>query len=359
MLRLNINRASRSAERMAFAHFLRTGRRVYLTGTGQTDALSEQKYNHNHDPRNGQFTFAMGGARSAGAFIRSGGGAVFRTHGEARQVKPRLLVSGTTSARPPMRPPAPIGHNGGPPLKDNVPLRALFPGLAALEPGIVIASAAVLSNPIGPAASLIASLNRSETERLIRDIKGIDPAYRFESLGEPLTVQGWTNQFNQLRWTRATAAYRINGDHSFLQAETVRFVQARVDAQYKEAVLKYDRGEIPHRLSREEAIGTYVDRNVRRDLRYQFGKQGVSTSKGSTVRINGREYDTSGTDATYRIPDARVGHVAIDMTLTRKTLATPQVRGFFNSDFLPEAAIIVRPSQLGANSSYIITRPGT
>jgi hypothetical protein len=134
-------------------------------------------------------------------------------------------------------------------------------------------------------------------------------------------------------------------------------VQAQVDTRYDEAKLKYDRGELPARLSREEAIGNYIDRNVRRDLRNQLINRRVSTAKGNTVRVNGREYDTSGTDTTYRIPDARVGRLAIDMTLTRKTLTTPQIRGFFNSDFLPEAVIIVRPSQLGGGSTYVITRP--
>lgn len=38
--------------------------------------------------------------------------------------------------------------------------------------------------------------------------------------------------------------------------------------------------------------------------------------------------------------------------------ATPQVRGFFSSDFKPSAVIIVRPTQLGPNSSYAIARPG-
>ncbi len=356
----------RAATRSAFAHFIRTGRHLPLpiSATGG-DALG-QKYNHNHDPRNGQFTFGPGGAGSAAAFIRSGGGGVMTLGGIAAAVrKPGRAGRSTTPIR--SLPPEPLtrgasgpgmGHNGGPPLRDNVPLRNLFPGLALAEPGLVIASAAILSNPIGPAASIITSLNLHSRDRLIRDIKTIDPNFRFESLGEPLTPMGWSNQINQLQWVHATAAYRVRGDHSFLQAETVRFVQGRVDARYDEAVLKYDRGEIPHRLSREEAIGTYIDRNVRRDLRSQFSNTEISTSKGNSVRVNGREYDTSGTDSTYRIPDARVGRLAIDMTLTRKTLATPQVRGFFNGDFLPEAVIIIRPSKLGTESTYIITRPG-
>lgn len=75
------------------------------------------------------------------------------------------------------------------------------------------------------------------------------------------------------------------------------------------------------------------------------------------IRVIGREYDTSGSDPTYRIPDARVGNVAFDVTISRKTLATPQVRGFFNSDFEPDVVLIVRPTQLGPNSTYAISRP--
>jgi len=72
--------------------------------------------------------------------------------------------------------------------------------------------------------------------------------------------------------------------------------------------------------------------------------------------VNSREHDTSGADRTYRIPDSRVGSIAFDVSITPKTLATPQVRGRFNTDFQP-AAIIVRPSALGQNSTYLITRP--
>jgi len=46
------------------------------------------------------------------------------------------------------------------------------------------------------------------------------------------------------------------------------------------------------------------------------------------------------------------------VTLSRKTMTTPQVRGFFNSDFKPDAVVIVRPSQLGPNSTYAISKPG-
>jgi hypothetical protein len=368
------NRAGGSAERTAFVHFLRTGEQLDTSALSDAAEPIELKFNPYHDPRNGRFTFAPGGPRSAAAFIRSPGGRQATFGGAAAAVrkrskggKPRRPIR----ALPPELLPAEAsgpgkGHNllklpeppPGPALKDNAPLQKLFPGLAAAGPGVVVAATAgILANPIGPAASLLTSLNRARTEKLIKDIQAIDPEFRLASLGEPLTPQGWSNQHKQLRWARATAAYRIKGDHSFLQAETVRYVQAQVDTRYDEAKLKYDRGELPARLSREEAIGNYIDRNVRRDLRNQLINRRVSTAKGNTVRVNGREYDTSGTDTTYRIPDARVGRLAIDMTLTRKTLTTPQIRGFFNSDFLPEAVIIVRPSQLGGGSTYVITRP--
>lgn len=111
------------------------------------------------------------------------------------------------------------------------------------------------------------------------------------------------------------------------------------------------------RLSAQKAVGNFVDRTVRDNLRQAFNGLGISTSPGKPVRVIGREYATTGTDRTYRIPDARVGDVAFDWTLRRKTAATPQVRGFFNSDFKPSNVVIVRPTQLGNNGTYIITRP--
>jgi hypothetical protein len=45
------------------------------------------------------------------------------------------------------------------------------------------------------------------------------------------------------------------------------------------------------------------------------------------------------------------------VTLTRKTLATAQVRGFFNTDFRPSRVVIIRPRQEGADHAYAIQRP--
>jgi hypothetical protein len=190
----------------------------------------------------------------------------------------------------------------------------------------------------------------------ILDLSG--PANRLTTeLSFPTTLEGQVQLVRQLRLDRAAAFYRVNGETRPLQVETLRLMQERADSAYVEGQVLFDAGRLKPRLSREEAIGNYVDRAVRRDLRKQYNLQGLDYSNGQAIRVIGREYDSSGIDRTYRIPDARVGNIAFDVTLSRKTLATPQVRGFFNSDFKPDAVIIVRPTQLGANSTYAIANP--
>lgn len=73
------------------------------------------------------------------------------------------------------------------------------------------------------------------------------------------------------------------------------------------------------------------------------------------ITVNNR--DVSSRDLSYRIPDARLGNVSIDWTLIFKTISTPQIRGFFQADSEPDAVVIIRPSQLGRNSTYLIRRP--
>ncbi len=58
----SVNRERKSADRLAFEHYLRTGER--LTAEEWTSRV-ECKFNPYHDPRNGQFTFAPGGAGQA------------------------------------------------------------------------------------------------------------------------------------------------------------------------------------------------------------------------------------------------------------------------------------------------------
>ena len=118
-------------------------------------------------------------------------------------------------------------------------------------------------------------------------------------------------------------------------------------------------GRLTPKLSDREAVGNFVDREVRRSLRNRYYQLDIDAAGPGPVRVNRRENDTSGTDRTYRVPDARVKDVAFDVTLTEKTLRTAQVRGFFNSDFRPNRVVIVRPRQIGHNHTYVISRPET
>lgn len=151
-------------------------------------------------------------------------------------------------------------------------------------------------------------------------------------------------------------SYRIKGEARPLQVETLRVMQDRADSAYEEALQLYLSGRLKPTLSREEAIGNFIDRAVRRDLKDFYDRLGIDVSRKGAIRVIGREYDSLGTDLTYRIPDARVGNAAIDVTLSPKTSSTPQVRGFFAADFQPTAVIIVRPRQLGPGNTYAIPK---
>lgn len=55
---------NRSAARKAFARYLRTGQRLPESEFEPNRLNISRKYNQNHDPRNGQFTFGPGGSAS-------------------------------------------------------------------------------------------------------------------------------------------------------------------------------------------------------------------------------------------------------------------------------------------------------
>jgi hypothetical protein len=165
------------------------------------------------------------------------------------------------------------------------------------------------------------------------------------------------NVINGLQADLAAAIYRVRGDIRPLQEVTLEFMQRTANAEYDEAVQRYHARELKVPLSREVAIGNYVDARVREYLRDFFNDLRISTEPGSAIRVNRRAYDSSGTDVTYRIPDARVGNIAFDVSLEAKSLSDSQIRDFFNADFKPVGVVIVRPNQLGNNSSYVIWRP--
>jgi hypothetical protein len=326
----------------AFAQYLRTGRIVIRPPV-------EVKFNPYHDPRDGRFTFAPGG------------GTLPPPRNAASSFRPRDAVVQSGDATPRLRQanfrPNPRARPGGNSRAFNDPLTLdrVFPGLQAMPGGSIIALADNLLDLTGPGQRLTADLSLAYTQRLIRQIQTIDPGYRFESLGFPDTLAGQVRQINGWKMDRATAFYKTRNELKPLQIETLRFLQARTDAAYAEGVARFEAGRLRTRLSREEAIGNFVDKRVRDQLRDMFANQGVSTLPGNPVRVNNRAANTN--DGTFRVPDSRVGDIAFDVTLTRKTRGTGQILGFFRADFQPSAVVIVRPSVLGTGATYVIKRP--
>jgi hypothetical protein len=367
------DRERKSDELWAFEVFLRTGKRLARA------AASELKFNPYHDPRNGQFTFAPGGPRSIADPIYSDRRGVWKkklvpTTVRAERsavVTSQPSVSDDTLPRAldePPQPPFQLTGGGRSPRTprnrnqrrqtDPMLLNEVFPGLAESPVGTIVRIADGILDLSTAANDLTQALHRAEVRKLLAQIRAIDPDYQFASLGEPQTIGGQANEIKVLRFHRALAFYRMRGELRPLQVEVLKIMQERADTAYDEAVLLHDEGRLTVQLSREEAIGNFVDRAVKADLRAVFNVNRVDTSRDQPVRVVGREYDTSGTDRTFRVPDARVGNIAFDVTLTEKTLKTPQVRGFFSSDFRPDVVVIVRPRQLGGSFTYAIRKPG-
>lgn len=85
----------KSTERLAYEHCLRTGQRLT---TAEWRCIHERKYNANHDPQNGQFTFGPSGSVPA-----SGGG------GANRGSRDRAATGSTPGAQTQqVRIPAPV-----------------------------------------------------------------------------------------------------------------------------------------------------------------------------------------------------------------------------------------------------------
>lgn len=196
---------------------------------------------------------------------------------------------------------------------------------------------------------------------LLYQIRKADPNYVYQVIGPPgsLRAMSWDARLgviNGLRADLAAAIYRIKGDIKPLQEVTFEFMQRTTNSAYDDGVKKYDAGGLDESLSQEVAIGKYVDGFVRQQLNQFYNGLGVSTGPESVIRVNRRAYDSSNSPATFRIPDARVGNLALDVSLEAKKPSKDQIQEFFSADFKPDGVVIVRPNQLGNNSSYIIWR---
>lgn len=316
----------------------------------------------------GQWTTTgdAGGAPAVGADPAAAGRAQVPGHGQ----QPRLplddgvyrpgsddahvILTGGAEEEEPSR-----GSNGPP--DDYTRLEDVFPGLSN-APGLSIPLAPIDGFLGVSALADEANLEATTVQyrQLIADIKRVDPAFADQELLPSggiagLSWQGRTNLINSLLKQRAAACYRSPGDVGPLQVETLRFLQDAVDAAYANAVSAADAGRLEPGLSRQQAIGDSVDREVRQELKRMFASYFIPFGRRGDVTVNNRDYETSDGGKNYRVPDARVRDIGFDWTLSLKTFDTEQIRGFFRADSQPRAVIIVRPSKLGG--AYLLPRP--
>lgn len=332
---------SAAERRRAFVWWLRTGR---VPSVRDADGI-EFKFNPYHDPQNGRFTFGPGGTNGR-APSHSGNQQVARAVSEAEREPAR--GSNSRAFEIPMT------------------LEQSFPGLRNSPGGALIAVADNVFDLTGPANESMTQFLQDQSRQLTSQIKAIDPNWHYDEVGPTdafgtpiVTVQSLGAKVNDLRFQRAAIVARVNGDYSPLQVETLRFVQQQTDDAYDQGEALLKAGRLTPRLSQSEALGNFIDRQVRDNLRMRYDQLGIDSAGKGPVRVNRRKDDSSGNDLTYRRPDSRVKDVAFDVTLTRKTIGTAQVRGFFNTDFQPSRVVIIRPRQLGANHTYVILRPET
>lgn len=267
----------------------------------------------------------------------------------------RVLIGGAEDEEPR------TGFGGNRPPTDYTTLQEIFPGLKD-HPGVAIPLAPVDAFlGIGSAADEAnLAVTMLQYNHLVAEIRSLDPSwhdYKLMPAGgiAAMPWQGRNNLLNDLRFQRAAAYYRVRGDIAPLQVETLRYLQQTVDQAYRNGVQLYQSGRLSPRLSPQEAIGNYVDQQVRTQLRWQFSSRNVPYGPSQNITVNNR--DPSTPDQTYKVPDLRLGDVSFDWTLSPKSISDAQIRGFFRADSNPIAVVIVRPSQLGPNSTYLIPRP--
>jgi hypothetical protein len=238
-------------------------------------------------------------------------------------------------------------------------IQEIFPEIGTLGPSR-------MADAISPTWALLPEeivrddhATRDAARGLIREIRSLDQNYEppeLETLGDlPATREAMSAYINTLLFDRAIAISVVRGEHGPLQVETLRHLQIEVDRAYEAGALELENRRLTIRLSNNEALGNYIDGQVRRRARIRFSNSRIDWATSAIVRIQRREYDTSGTDATYRIPDVAVADIMFDATIQIKLPGRVQVRGYFFSDARPRGVIIVRPTALGG--SYFITPP--
>ena len=359
----------------------RTNRQIFLNWlrTGQwrddsDDVGFERKFNPYHDPRNGRFTFAPGGPRSLSRVIisdrvrhatrgisrrerelRVGShtsdtptvqDAVFRP-GQTTLPQVQLLAGGRSSSR---------NRAGGGRLHDPLTLAHISPQFRNSPAGKIVELVDSLLGLSGMAGQMTMQVNLDYSKALIADIKKLDPLYPIDVF--PSSLNGQFNHINNLRFSRASILFHKTGELQPLQVEIIRFMQRSASEAYERGLADVRSGKLKIVVSEAVTLGNYIDREVRSELRDRLDWSGIDWSGKGPVRVNKNEYNTSSDEKSFRRPDVRVGDLALDTTLTRKNFGDRQITGFFGADFRPSNVAIIRPIQLGENSSYILTRPG-
>ncbi len=182
-------------QRRAFRRWLRTGR----LPTARLADGTELKFGPYHDPRNGQFTFAPGGASgiggasaryanfrprnsdALGSVMTIGGQTGFRRASAHSGTPPTGQPIEARLAAPPQR--SVVGRGGNPrAFEDLMTLEQLSPGLRNSPGGAVVAVADNLFDLTGPADAMTAGVLQDQIRQLAAQIKAIDPAWHCDEI---------------------------------------------------------------------------------------------------------------------------------------------------------------------------------
>ncbi|MFZ2032113.1 MAG: LysM domain-containing protein, partial [Vitreimonas sp.] len=243
-----------------------------------------------------------------------------------------------------------IGGNGPPP---EFMSEQLFPNL----PG-----APIIGSIAAPLDSFVGLNMFGLMEDTNREVGGAQVGYLYGRLND-INVhppQYSFNSFENMSWSERSGyvnylqGYLAAGTLQ-LQRDTVSFLQESVDLRYNQALGEYRAGRLPAGLSQDQAVGSRMDVLMRGDLQAFYRSRDVSFGPRQYVTVNNRQYAA---DGSYRIPDAQVGRVWMDWTLSPKTASTPQVQGFNAARSNPIGGVIIRPTALGG-SYWVAPLPPT
>jgi hypothetical protein len=255
-------------------------------------------------------------------------------------------------------PRARMGSNGGPPLVD--PRTGQTLGIPILNGplGPIVAPFDIMLDFTGPWNALHDKLLTTESRNIRNELRELDPNWRepaSASAPGPESLQSKITRLGRLREERAFVRYRVLGDFGPLQQESLRAYQQLIEDGFAAATSALQAGvlRVPRGMTRAQVIGSSMDRHARDGLRNWYRSHGITESpmSGVEVRVN-RRMPTFEQDASYRIPDLKVGNVVFDATMSPKSINTPQVRGYFTNPSTTQV-IIVRPRAVGP--SYYIS----